>query len=132
MASSVEELLAKFRIRFPEFPANKISDDVVNMYLNDALCIFSLCDKAVQYLTAHLYVLDRDQSVSEKNGKAGVDDGLGQIESDKIGKKATTYKHQTGKGGKTESFYTSTPYGRKYLEFARKCPGAAFTVRVYD
>ena len=128
MSLNVDDLLPLFDARFPEFKT--VSEATKRIYLDDALCIFSLCEKAVLYLAAHLYVLDRDQSLSTQNGGAGIDDGLGEITSERIGKKATSYKHQTGKGGKSEVFYTTTAYGRKYLEFASKCPAKAFPIRV--
>ena len=123
MSLTVDDLLPVFRARLTEFKS--VNDDTIRIYLDDALCIFSLCEKAAVYLAAHLFVLDRDQE-----SVTGIDDGLGQVSSERIGKKAVTYKHQTGKNGRDETFYTSTKYGRKYLEFSRHCSAKAFRVRV--
>ncbi len=127
MALSVENLLPNFRTRFPELSG--VSDDLVSVYIEDALCIFALCEKAVVYLAAHLCVLDRDQNVGVTDGDAGIDDGLGQIQSEKIGQKQAAYKHNAERDADT--FYTSTPYGRKYLEFKRTCSSRAFKVRIF-
>ena len=119
---TIEELLAVFRTRFPEF--DSVSDEQVSLYLDDALCIFKLCDKAVVYLAAHLCALAQDQS-----GNTGIDSGLGEVMSEKIGQKSVTYKTQASKN--EDVFYTSTKYGRTYLELRNKCTSRAFTVRVY-
>ena len=107
--------------RFPVFDGQ--SDATVTLYLEDALCIFKLCDRAVIYLAAHLCSLDIDQS-----GNTGIDSGLGEITSEKIGQKAVTYKTQASV--EKDVFYTTTKYGRMFLQLRDKCPSRAFTPRV--
>lgn len=120
MSLSVDDLIAKFPVRFPEFA--RIGEDRTRMYVEDAVATHNLCDTAALYLAAHLLVLDRDQA----NG--GVDGGLGEITGDKIGKKSSTVKAMAKDAA--EVFYTSTPYGRKYLHFRKGCVSRAFSVRV--
>lgn len=119
---SIEERLAAFRARFPEFSG--LSDAIVTLCLEDALCIFRLCDRAVLQLAAHLCALDIDQP-----GNTGIDSGLGEITSEKVGQKAVTYKTQAGK--EADVFYTTTKYGRMFLQLRNKCTGRAFTIRVF-
>lgn len=119
---NVADLRTDFRARFPEFSA--IDDAQVDVYIGDALCIFRLCERAVVHLAAHLCALAQDQS-----SVTGIDGGLGEVESERIGKKAVTYKTQA-KDNK-DVYYTSTKYGRAFIQFRNKCPSRAFTVRVY-
>ena len=121
MLSTVDTLVCDFQKRFTEF--TNLGPASVRMYVEDAVSLHGLCDRAALYLAAHLYVLDRDQS------GGGIDDGLGEVSADSIGKKSAQYMTMAERGGDT--FYTTTQYGRKYLEFRRKCVGRAFSVRVY-
>jgi len=135
---SASDLLAGFRIRFPEFSQNILSDERAIMYLDDALCIFCHCEKAVLYLAAHLYVMDRDQGAGVASADddsvdgGGLDGGLGLVTKDGIGKKETQYTYQSMQGGKNNEglYYEQTLYGRKYIEFAKKCTPTAFKIRV--
>jgi len=122
MACSVEDILAEFRIRFPEFAS--VPDATVELYIGDALAIFCGCCKAVVFLTAHLCALAQDQ-----DGVDGIDGGMGEVASEKIGQKTVTYKTQAGKAADT--FYTTTKYGRLFIQFRNKCASRAFTARVY-
>ncbi len=121
MGLSVDTLVAQWPVRFPELC--DVSNEQVTLYVGDAVATHGLCDRAALYLAAHLYVLDRDQP------DGGIDDGLGEITSDSIGKKSSIMKALAERG--EDAFYTTTPYGRKYLHFRRKCAGRAFSVRVY-
>ena len=121
MVSSVEILKGKFDVRFPELAG--ISADEKTMYIEDALTVHNLTDRAALYLAAHLYTLDRDQP----NG--GIDDGLGEITSDKIGQKSTTVKSVAARSA--DVLFSTTPYGRKYLLFRQHATGRSFSARIY-
>ncbi len=121
--SPIDVLLVDFRARFPEFADPTLTDAQVTLYLEDAVALHGLCDRAALYLAAHLWVLDRDQA------SGGIDDGLGEVSGDTIGKKSAQYKTIAERG--KDAFYTTTPYGRKYIAFRDRCLGRAFSVRVY-
>ena len=121
--STAADLLPSFRVRFPEFSGE--TDDRVILYLADALQIFSTCQPATLYLAAHLLALDTDYGP----GGQGVDGGMGEIQSESIGPKSVSYKTQAAK--ESDTFYTTTPYGRRFLMEREACVARKFHVRVY-
>lgn len=121
--ATAAELLPDFRLRFTEFAAE--TDDKILLYLGDALDIFSACPTATLYLAAHLLALDTEYGTGIK----GVDGGLGEVQSESIGPKSVSYKTQAAK--ESDTFYTSTPYGRRYLMEREACKARKFHVRVY-
>ncbi len=120
MSFDLNKLLGSFRNRFDEL--DSVSDETVTMYLEDALVIYAQSERAVIYLAAHLYVVD-------KGNDASIDGGMGVVTSDKTGKKQNTYKTQSERDA--DSFYEITSYGRKYLQFKRHDAGGKFRARVY-
>jgi len=124
MASTAAELLIQFRVKFPEF--NSVVDSIVLEDINEALHIFALCDLPVLWLTAHLIALDTDSGAG--NDGALVDGGEGETVSESVGGVSASFKSQADKG--SETYYTSTAYGRRFLALRKATPGYAFSVRV--
>ena len=125
MASSTTELLVQFRARFPEF--DDVADSVVLVAIDEALHIFALCDLPVIWLTAHLLAIDSDSGAG--SGGASVDGGEGETTSESVGGVSASFKTQADKG--SDTFYTSTAYGRRFLALRKTTPGYAFSVRVH-
>jgi hypothetical protein len=119
----VNEMLVEFRIRFPEFAAE--SDARILIYLNDALKIFSLCCTTVLYLAAHLLTLDNDSGAGGSGGS--VDGGEGETVSESAGGVSASFKSQADTG--KDSFYTVTPYGRRFLAMRNTCGAYKLSVR---
>jgi len=125
MASSAAELLIQFRAKFPEF--DSVADSLVLETINEALHIFALCDLPVLWLTAHLLTVDADSGAG--SGGAPVDGGEGETTSESAGGVSASFKTQADTG--SDTYYTSTAYGRRFLALRKTTPGYAFTVRVY-
>jgi hypothetical protein len=123
MSTSASDVLTDFRIRFPEFVA--VPDATINLYIADALEIFCLRTSCASYLAAHLYVLDQDSGAGGSGGS--VDGGEGEVLSESAGGVSSSFKGQADNGN--DSFYTVTPYGRKYLACRNSTPGYIFSVR---
>jgi hypothetical protein len=124
MASSATELLAQFRARFPEF--DDVADSIVLATIDEALHIFALCDLPVIWLTAHLLAIDNDSGAG--SGGAPVDGGEGETISESVGGVSASFKSMADKG--SDSFYTTTAYGRRFLALRKTTPAYAFSVRV--
>jgi len=121
-------LLPLFRSFFPEFAG--ISDAVVDAYLVDAGVIFCASQRAQVYLAAHLLVLDQASGVGQGGTGGVVDGGDGEHESEKVGEISVTVK--TMAESNLDSFYTTTPYGRKFLAFKKASPSYRMSVRVFN
>ena len=122
---TIEGLLSLFRTRFPEFDTQ--SDARIELYLNDALLIHSLCETAVLYLTAHLLTLDIESGAGSSG--ASPDGGDGEVVSEGAGGVSGSFKSQADKG--KDVFYMITTYGRRYIALRNACPGYAFSVRIH-
>ena len=118
------ELLPDFRTRFPEFQSE--SDERVTLYLDDAIIIFSGCKTATQYLAAHLLTLDNANELGRSGGT--VDGGSGESVSETVGAESVSLMAQAERG--SETFYSSTPYGRRFLALKKSCPRHVFSVFV--
>lgn len=127
--TTAAELLPIFRDEFPEFDA--VPDETILKYLNNALLIHAICPMATVYLAAHLYSLDQDSGIGSDPGPSNPVDGGGvrEVTSERAKNITATFKSQSDKG--SDSFYTTTPYGRMYLVLRDACPGRGFSVRVY-
>ena len=119
------DLLAKFRISFPEFAA--VENDAVLRYIGDALAIHTGSNRATLYLTAHCIALDADSGAGDTG--AAVDGGDGEVTSEGIAREKVSLKTQADKGA--DVFFTSTAYGRKFLVFRNAAPTRTFSVRVF-
>ena len=125
MASSVSSLLIDFRSKFPEFDST--SDATVESAINDALQMFNLCDLPALYLTAHILTIAADSGMGSSG--ADVDGGDGETVSESVGGVSASFKSMADKG--SDTFYSTTIYGRMFLSMRQTSPGRAFSVRVY-
>lgn len=123
MAKSIEDLLADFRVRFPEFAADE--DVRIIMYIEDAQSIFNCCDKAIIYLAAHLLTLDNASGAGSTGGED--DGGNGVVASETVGRVSTSYVNQSAAGSK-DVYYETTPYGRRYIQLRNACAGYRVTM----
>ena len=121
---TAETLLPLFRARFPEFEAQM--DAMLTMILTDAMAIFALSSSATLYLAAHLMALDIESELGSTG--ASVDGGDGEIVSDSAGGKAGSFKPMADKG--RDTFFTTTPYGRRYITLRNACPCYRISVRI--
>ena len=116
--ATVAELLIDFDIRFPEFSGE--SEARKTLYIEDAICIFNCCDKAIIYLAAHLLTLDNASGAGSTGGD--VDGGNGLVSSEAVGSVNTSYANQAVAGSK-DVYYETTPYGRRYIQLRNACSG---------
>ena len=123
-ALSFDEFLPQFRTLFPEF--DSVPDATVEIYYNQALTIWGVCGNALLYLVAHLIALDQSNGIGTTG--ATVDGGNGEHTSEKIGDIEVALKTMADSG--LETYYTSTPYGRRFLAFKKACPSYRFSARV--
>jgi len=124
--ASPSELLPAFRARFPEFSA--VVDLTVELYLGDAISLFNCNDKAVLYLAAHLLVLDTASGVGSSGTGGELDQGLGIVTAETVGKVSTSYQNASGANVK-DTFYETTSYGRRFIQFRNSSPGYRITMR---
>ena len=121
------ELLPAYRIEFPEHSAK--SDDYITARLTKALAIHATCEAATLYLAAHFVVIDTDANLGVSEGGAPIDSGgLREVLSEGGKSINTSFAQISTKSG--DSPYTSTLYGRYYLQFRDNCTGRRFSVRV--
>ena len=127
---TAEELLPIFRSEFPEY--DSLSDDFVIGYLEKAMLIHAICPMATVYLAGHFIAVDQDSGIGSVEGpKYPVDSGgaAREVVSERGKNINTTFKSMAKK--ESDTFYTSTPYGRMYLVLRNACPGQGFSVRVF-
>ena len=120
--------VTSFRTRFPEFPATATtpddpllapeegraySDDEVEAMIGVAQNLYNLSDVAVEYLAAHLLVVN-----DPGDDALVVDRGAGEETS--RGRDNSSYKPMADKG--QDVFYTTTKYGRTFLALRRADP----------
>ena len=101
-----------FKIRFPEFAS--INDTLVQMMLDEAYLLISdnkYQDTMVLYWTAHNLVIQQNQSSGNSSPSI-------TIASEAVGNVNTSYANPTI-DNTSVSFYMSTSYGQKYLEYKR-------------
>lgn len=125
----MDELLIKFRALFPEF--QNVSDVVVLLYIEMAGKIFCACTTAQLYLAAHLLTLDDANGVGQNGGSVGgsLDGGNGEVTNERVGELEVTTKAMADKGADT--YYTTTPYGRRYIVLRNACPAYVFSARTF-
>ena len=120
-----DEFLEKFRALFPVF--DDIPDAIIQMYYDQMLAIFCICDYASLYLTAFLIEDDRTRGTGEKDGIS--DGGAGEHIAEKVGEVSVTLK--SGSDSAKDVYFTTNPYGRRFLAFRDACAGWVFSARVY-
>ena len=121
------ELLPTYRTEFPEHSGK--SDDYILSRLSMAINIHSICEAATLYLAAHYVTIDTAASLGETDGGAPVDSGgLREVLSESGKSISSSYSEISTKPG--DSPFTSTLYGRYYLQFRDNCSGRRFSVRV--
>ncbi len=125
--STAAELLPAFRVRFPEFDSE--TDERVTAFIDDALCIFALCEKATLYLAAHLLTLSNGTGVGVPGSSVPIDGGAGETTSESVGSLSVSVSTQSS--NPEDVFYTSTAYGRQYLALKNACPAYRFSARVF-
>ena len=125
MALAFDQFVVKFRILFPEFDGT--SDAQLEIYYDQTNTIFNACNNAQLYLAAHLIALD--QASGAGSSGAVPDGGNGEHTSEKVGEVQVNMKTMADTG--KDTYFTTTPYGRRYLIFRNACPAYAFSGRVY-
>ena len=126
----MNELLLQFRLLFPEFAA--VPDATVLLYLETASKIFNACKEATLYLGAHLIAIDQSNKIGPgfpNPPGAPIDGGGGELTSEKVGELQVTKKPMADTG--LETYYTSTPYGRRYLALKKVCAPYVFSPRTF-
>lgn len=102
-----------FKIRFPEF--NSIADATIQMLLDESYLLLTkenkYQDTMVMYLTAHNLVVQQNQA----NGNNAP---IQLATSKSVGNVSTSYSNPADSNPDI-SFYMSTSYGQKYLEYKR-------------
>ena len=101
-----------FKTRFPEFAS--ISDNVIQMLLNEAYLFIGenkYQDALVLYWTAHNVVVQQNQL-------GGDNSPIVAVASEGVGNVNTSYANPQINNSDI-SFYMSTSYGQKYLEYKR-------------
>ncbi len=126
--ASPDQLLPEFRTRFPEF--DSVSDALVLLQLGDALSVFNCNDKATLFLAAHYLTLDTSSGVGVAGPGGGVDEGLGVVASETVGKVSTSYKNASDINAK-DAAYETTPYGRRFIQFRNSSPGYRISMRSF-
>ena len=124
---SLDEFILAFRELFPEFDG--VSDTLLAIYYDQGLAIFSACNYAMLYLVAHLISIDQANGISGNGSGGSIDGGNGENTSEKVGEIQVNMMAMAESG--KETYFTSTPYGRRYLTFRNTCPTRAFSVRCY-
>jgi hypothetical protein len=109
----MENLLIKFREWFPEFSAE--ADSVINKYIIEAQSIYCRKEIAIIHLAAHLLTLDKRSGVGTCGGNV---DGGSEVVI--VG---VTEEYKQPDTSARDSYYKSTPYGRKFLEFRKSTRG---------
>ena len=124
-----------FRERYPEFVNPPYTDAIVQEGLDDAQCDFSrsklsssacgqnIYERIIFALTAH--ELFKNNQVGTK-GNTGVTSG--PIQSKTVGKVSVSYASSSAINSNLDSYYTSTPYGMRYLTLLQKYCPAIITV----
>lgn len=100
-----------FKTRFPEFTTT--NDTIIQTIINEADLLIAnfgkLQDVAMNYLTAHLLTVNKNQS-------SGKTDGFNQVASKTVGAVSVSYGIDTS----SNSFYSSTSYGQMYLDLKKR------------
>lgn len=108
MAATVES----FRERFPQF--NGTAEDQVAFALAEAKAIHNIKSLATLFLTAHILTLDAQGGGGQNQS--------GEATMKRAGPVSASYITQAERGG--EAFFTSTGYGKRYLNLAKHTPRA--------
>ena len=108
--------LETFRLWFPEF--TQTEDSKVERFLGDALEIHGVNPRCTLYVAAHLAALDSLEG-SEP------DLGLGELQEEQEGPLRARMKVQARNN--REVFFTTTKYGRTFLEFEKRTPQYTFS-----
>ena len=127
---SYEQFLVQFRILFPEFSG--VTDAQLLIYYNQSILVSPSCSNAILYLAGHLVALDVGNNTGNQGDATGgyIDGGDGEVTMEKVGDLQTNFMAMAQDGADT--FYTTTPYGRKYIVFRNACPSYGFSAIVYQ
>lgn len=99
-----------FNIRFPEF--SSISNDTIQMLLDEAYLFINgnkYQDYMVLYWTAHNLVVQQNQELGDTSTSS-------MVASDSVANVSTSYANPDVYNSDV-SFYNSTSYGQKYLQY---------------
>ena len=110
--------LAAFRARFPKFA--DIDDPDVENALDEALMIHDKRELATLYCAAHLLTL----AIAEAAKKTP----KGEVTMRRVGPMTAHYRTQALDGPK--AFFTTTAYGRRFLNLEGRTPRALIGARV--
>ena len=112
---------ASFRTLFPEF--DSLSDNMVDAVIRTAKMMQTRNTLAQEWLTAHLLALVNGEDGDEA-GKP--DGGMGEVTSETIGPLMRQYRTQAGLLGGSDVFFTTTRYGRTFLQVIKRDPVNTF------
>jgi len=109
--------ITDFRIRFPEFNEPIATDARVQLFLDDSESMVpeswgNVRDIGIYYLTAHELAVSIKTSSGNSNGTA-------QIASKSVEGVSVSYNNKASENS-TEDYYSSTSYGKRYLDLARR------------
>ena len=100
-----------FKIRFTEF--NSVEDDLIQMLLDESYLLLSASTKyqdvMVLYHTAHILTITQSQQEGDSGASLSVS-------SEAVGSVNTSFNVPTS-DDETLSYYMSTSYGQRYLEY---------------
>ena len=122
--------ISTFRVRFPEFPVTLVTDERVQLFLNDTILHIGedetrwmgRYDYVQAYLAAHLLKVSIDTETGDSSTKAGV------ITSRGSSGVSTSAKINNADRSDSDDFYISTSYGQQFLLTRRQCfPGVLVT-----
>ena len=103
---------SNFKTRFAEF--NSVDDSLIQMLLDEAYILITenkYLDTMILYYTAHNLVIQQSQS----SGDSG---SVATVASESVDGVSTSYANPAI-DNPTVSYYMSTSYGQKYLEYKR-------------
>lgn len=115
---------ATLKLRFPEVAT--VSDDRLQLFIDDAALVLNESfwgtkyDLGLSYLTMHYYTV----ATKEADGQAG---SVAGVSARSVDGSSLSYNVSTG-GNQSDTFYSSTSYGQRYLVLLRTLGVGAYVV----
>lgn len=118
--------IAEIRTKFPEFTVDKYPDHLVEVAIEVAEKVWKFKGTAQQFLTAHFLTVFETSTGS-------ADQGNRLIKKTKIGEREIEYAdHKVStEMPQSDSFYSTSSYGRTYLILRNATPSYVLSARVF-
>lgn len=115
----------QFKIRFPEFVAQ--DDSRIQLFIDDAEIILNENYWGTKYNIGSSYFVAHELARAIKSETSGGNGGGGAVTSRSVDGSSVGYSSKTPDSS-SESYYSSTSYGLKYLALSSSLPIAAAIV----